>query len=1113
MGALAACTLTPPDDEPPRPRAEVLAVEVTPASATVDAGGTLALHAIVSGTGAVPQDVAWRVDCESGCDPVWPRPGEVDAAGVYRAPVQARPDPRVVRVTAESVVAPGFAGSALVEIPSASVTLSPAQVQLFPGERVQFRAVVEGSTNHIVHWSATHGSIDENGLYVAPAHPYDVGDRVLAEAEALSNAGSSGVAAASVLLALRPPTLTGMSGKAAAGEVVTVFGSGFGPRFYATKVEVVFTDGTGGPLPVLAASIEADRVTAAVPPAAATGLLRVRLVTPGSPTATSEPVPFERLLRLRVHADRRDVAAGETARIDVAFLGGAGSFPVTFETDVGSMAGNVYTAPASLDAPGHANVKACLTGTSTCAGTTLAIHPFVVDPSPVVVPAGGSVALSVHRAGTAIPATFALGAGGGTVTSDGVFTASAAYADAGGTWLLVGDGSHVAPVPIAVTGLVPGLVARVEEDLGDPADPLRAGVPWGAAAVRLAVSGERAYVAAVPVGLTGPSWIDVYDVSDPFRLAWLGAVETAVSPQTFRVVQGRLYALSSWWDYSRYAQAFAVEVYDLSGALPVLVARMQETIPRDQEEMPPAIDDSNLYVFGPLEQTAGRQPISIYPLAEGPLPTPRTIVVPALPDALLPASPYKRTATARDGRVWITTPTVGAGWVIASWDIQADPPALLGTAPIEGFSWNVLAMNGPYLRLGWYACFDPAPPSPVEVLCASPDVLAAAEGTRYVATGEGGRLLDLSDLRAPVEVATVSAPESNGALVAGRYFAAEGAGGIAVYDLSVPGGPRSIASAPAYDFGFATGLGIEANLLYAIGSEAPYGSRSFAGAWDLGSSPPARVWTLELADPARALAVDGGLLLLASQAGLDLYGLADPAAPALVATVPLDATAVALDGPRAYVGTWDGSVVVLEVSTPTAPVELGRVMPRPGVAVRAIEMLGAGRLAVALGSAAPADADGDVVVLDVSAPAAPAVLGSAGLAEPVLDVALNGTIAAATTVSSFVVIDLTDASLPAVRGAAPLGPLPSLYEDGGGFDVVWADGLAWVSGVLGFDVRDPSWPRLVVASPSGGGLAFDGGRAFLIGRRSVAEVDLSLPRNVVRTNRAPVPTPGATTPY
>lgn len=1120
--ASAACTLRAAD-EPIEPPAVILSIAITPEHAVVQPGGSLAFHAVVTGTGPVPQLVRWCVGSEShlSCDGI---PGSIiDARGVFTAPPGAPAERSQLRVSARSTAirsqgeAPSpVVGSAVVEIPAAAIAISPTSADVLLGDEAQFQATLDGTIRPPA-WTALVGTVDASGHYRAPARSPIPTDVVRVRSNDLGIE-----ATAQVRLLIPPPVLTATSGPAAPGEILTVYGTGldagFGqPAFGGTRVDVLFPDGAGGELPAQASAVFPDRLTVNIPGGAIAGRLRVRLATPDFDPVFSNAVPFERNVRLRVHAARAELAAGETTRVDVAILGGAASSPLTFETDLGTVADGVYAAPAAVSSPTRANVRVCLAGSATCSGTTVTVRPFLVTPSPVVVPAGTTVALSAQRGGAPIAATFAIGSGGGTVTADGVFTAPTTAADAGATWLLASDGSITAPIQVGIGGLAPGLVARAEADVGDPSAPLRAGLPWGAAARSVEIVGTRAYVSAAPNGGAPYFWLDTYDVANPANPAWLGAVEMA-GPAELTFAHGRIYAISST---PRPHATHRIEVFDVSGALPVLVASSLQESSTRYFVAPPVVDADFLYELRDPDFVAGVQRVGIRPLADGPLPPARDVVLGPAPDAALPFDDFFGiTATARDGRAWRSYRSFGHT-ALGAWDLTSDPPAFLGSVDVAPLPWSIRAV-GPLL-LPTFGCYDRRPATPVQVPCAGNQPVTA-DGTRVV-WDTGGDLFtaDYADplaitIGGPVHGAAISAR-----LVGDRLWSAEGAAGVAAYTFAPDGGPRPRATVHvAEPITTIAGYAVANGFLYTAGLGM------YVAAWDLASAPPSLASFAPLAAAGQGLEIAGDRLVVGTSAELGAWSLADPARPVQVGTLPLQLTAVAADGPLAFAGTRGGDVVVVDVGTPGAPVELGRVTPLPGVPVSAIAPIGPGRLAAGFARFAPAAPDGGLAFVDVSAPGAPAVTSSVRLGTPVLDLAAAAGVAFVAVPDSLTIWNASDPNAPALLASVALPPLvPQDWGSGPSPTrrVAFSGGLVWLAGdglLRGYDARIPAWPRLVseaLAPAQPDGIVVDGPRAYTVasfGWNDVfwTEIDLSRPQNVVLTEGpAPSAPPGATIPY
>ena len=130
-----------------------VAVSISPTSASLLTGGTQQFTPTVTGT--TNTSVNWST---TG--------GTVSSLGFYTAPSTAG----TYTVTATSVADSTKSASARVTVSApVAVSISPASVSLQTGGTQQFTAIVTGSTNTSVAWSATGGSISSSGLYTAPS--------------------------------------------------------------------------------------------------------------------------------------------------------------------------------------------------------------------------------------------------------------------------------------------------------------------------------------------------------------------------------------------------------------------------------------------------------------------------------------------------------------------------------------------------------------------------------------------------------------------------------------------------------------------------------------------------------------------------------------------------------------------------------------------------------------------------------------------------------------------------------------------------------------------------------------------------------------------------------
>ncbi|MCA2979661.1 MAG: hypothetical protein INH37_15420, partial [Myxococcaceae bacterium] len=137
---------------------DAVVVSVTPASAALELGAQQRFTASV--LGAPTNRVVWS---STG--------GSITDAGVFTGTSEGD-----FLVTAASVADPMQQASAMVNVSPIRVQLSPTAPTLDTAASQQFFAQVSGTSNPAVTWTATGGTIDANGLFLAGsvAGPYSV---------------------------------------------------------------------------------------------------------------------------------------------------------------------------------------------------------------------------------------------------------------------------------------------------------------------------------------------------------------------------------------------------------------------------------------------------------------------------------------------------------------------------------------------------------------------------------------------------------------------------------------------------------------------------------------------------------------------------------------------------------------------------------------------------------------------------------------------------------------------------------------------------------------------------------------------------------------------------
>ena len=143
--AVATITVTAP---------VTVAVTVSPTTASIETGATQTFTALVSGS--ANQGVTWTA---SG--------GTISSAGLYTAPTAA--GTYYVTATSQADTSKKAVATITVTAPvTVAVTVSPTTASIETGATQTFTALVSGSTNQGVTWTASGGTISSAGLYTAP---------------------------------------------------------------------------------------------------------------------------------------------------------------------------------------------------------------------------------------------------------------------------------------------------------------------------------------------------------------------------------------------------------------------------------------------------------------------------------------------------------------------------------------------------------------------------------------------------------------------------------------------------------------------------------------------------------------------------------------------------------------------------------------------------------------------------------------------------------------------------------------------------------------------------------------------------------------------------------
>ncbi len=302
-------------------------------------------------------------------------------------------------------------------------------------------------------------------------------------------------------------------------------------------------------------------------------------------------------------------------------------------------------------------------------------------------------------------------------------------------------------------------------------------------------------------------------------------------------------------------------------------------------------------------------------------------------------------------------------------------------------------------------------------------------------------------------VATAGTPQD--VAVWGDYaYVADGAHGVALFDISDPSTPAVISS--RYVPGFSQGLAVDGTRLYVAAHEYGLQILSLAPPYK-----PGALGSLDTPGQARAVAAAGDVVCVADgTGGLRLIDASDPMAPfALGSRTAVNAVALAVHGDLVAVADSTTAVALVSIADPAAPSLVGTATASD----RAVDVIWRGRRLYVMTNAS-------IEVFDVTAPAAPVrvALMAAYPAIPGAAVLVGDQIFAPATNGRVVLVDVADPDAldyedyrltpggELVRGMCPHGDFLMTALDGAGA------GLAPVRfGQREFDV----WKGRVMSKP------------------------------------------------
>jgi len=362
----------------------------------------------------------------------------------------------------------------------------------------------------------------------------------------------------------------------------------------------------------------------------------------------------------------------------------------------------------------------------------------------------------------------------------------------------------------------------------------------------------------------------------------------------------------------------------------------------------------------------------------------------------------------------------------------------------------------------------------------------------YVAAGSAGlQIVDVSTPTAPVVIGVVDTPgtASGVAVASGRAYVADGTA-VQVIDVSAPNAPFLVGSLATS----ATGVAVAGSRLYTVDGGA------VSKVIDVTNpAAPTLLSATTNSFASQGVAAAGTLMYLASpdvnptlnKGGLYVVNAAVPTAPTVLANVygGFDGAGVAVAGSLAVAAGNTAGLRVVDITVPTDPRLLGSLAGN----MKAVAM--AGQRAYVLQTVSGNPAHTDLLVVNLTLPATPSILGRVNLTPSIMvGVKVVGSLAyVAAGSSGLQIVDVSTPATPTIIG--------TLDTPGTASGVAVANGYAYVAdgtAVRVINVTSPRTPVLVASlATSASAVAVAGTRLYVLGSvmsgTQFQVVDISVP--------------------
>jgi len=190
--------------------------------------------------------------------------------------------------------------------------------------------------------------------------------------------------------------------------------------------------------------------------------------------------------------------------------------------------------------------------------------------------------------------------------------------------------------------------------------------------------------------------------------------------------------------------------------------------------------------------------------------------------------------------------------------------------------------------------------------------------TSYIADETSVIAIDTADPASPFLLGSLPTPGGDHCQLAARdglVVLADGSRGLALYDFSDPAAPAVVSTLPFSDDGGAYGVALVADCAYV---STGLGTVKVVDLSD--PAAPTTVFTLPTAN-AIDIAMSGTRAFVLDGQVLRIYGASDPRSPTAAGSVDIGDSvfSLAVCGDHAYVASWEFDLVIVDVSDPAAP--------------------------------------------------------------------------------------------------------------------------------------------------------------------------------------------------